>query len=170
MVKIGRNDPCRCGSGLKYKKCCLQKEAEAQRTAVAAGSGGTSEYRPVIRQAVEKAQQIAKEKRQTVGALGVLLLFCTTTGDAWLLEITGGDALQLSDQGMPLDVVIEENPETTEIEWSHTYELRQGQFVATSYNDKSEKVYDDYPVNEIEDILAKIRMSMPEGLAGMVHV
>ena len=21
-VKIGRNDPCRCGSGLKYKKCC----------------------------------------------------------------------------------------------------------------------------------------------------
>ena len=21
--KIGRNDPCRCGSGLKYKKCCL---------------------------------------------------------------------------------------------------------------------------------------------------
>jgi uncharacterized protein YecA (UPF0149 family) len=21
-VKIGRNDPCPCGSGLKYKKCC----------------------------------------------------------------------------------------------------------------------------------------------------
>jgi SEC-C motif-containing protein len=20
--KIGRNDPCTCGSGLKYKKCC----------------------------------------------------------------------------------------------------------------------------------------------------
>ncbi len=24
--KIGRNDPCPCGSGLKYKKCCLGKE------------------------------------------------------------------------------------------------------------------------------------------------
>ena len=23
--KIGRNDPCPCGSGLKYKKCCLGK-------------------------------------------------------------------------------------------------------------------------------------------------
>jgi len=23
--KIGRNDPCPCGSGLKYKKCCLNK-------------------------------------------------------------------------------------------------------------------------------------------------
>jgi uncharacterized protein YecA (UPF0149 family) len=21
--KIGRNDPCPCGSGKKYKKCCL---------------------------------------------------------------------------------------------------------------------------------------------------
>jgi SWIM/SEC-C metal-binding protein len=22
---VGRNDPCPCGSGLKFKKCCLQK-------------------------------------------------------------------------------------------------------------------------------------------------
>ena len=25
MLKIGRNDPCPCGSGRKYKKCCLHK-------------------------------------------------------------------------------------------------------------------------------------------------
>jgi methionyl aminopeptidase len=25
-VKVGRNDPCPCGSGLKYKKCCIGKE------------------------------------------------------------------------------------------------------------------------------------------------
>jgi methionyl aminopeptidase len=25
-LKVGRNDPCPCGSGLKYKKCCLGKE------------------------------------------------------------------------------------------------------------------------------------------------
>ena len=24
-AKIGRNDPCPCGSGKKYKKCCLNK-------------------------------------------------------------------------------------------------------------------------------------------------
>ena len=24
--KIGRNDPCPCESGKKYKKCCLNKE------------------------------------------------------------------------------------------------------------------------------------------------
>ncbi len=26
MAKIGRNDPCPCGSGKKYKKCCLDKD------------------------------------------------------------------------------------------------------------------------------------------------
>ncbi|HKQ72952.1 MAG TPA: SEC-C metal-binding domain-containing protein [Blastocatellia bacterium] len=27
----GRNDPCHCGSGKKYKKCCLEKDEEARR-------------------------------------------------------------------------------------------------------------------------------------------
>ena len=27
--KVGRNDPCPCGSGKKYKKCCLRKNAES---------------------------------------------------------------------------------------------------------------------------------------------
>ena len=27
VQKTGRNDPCPCGSGKKYKKCCLQKDA-----------------------------------------------------------------------------------------------------------------------------------------------
>ncbi|MFQ5796612.1 MAG: SEC-C metal-binding domain-containing protein, partial [Candidatus Bipolaricaulia bacterium] len=25
-MEIGRNDPCPCGSGKKYKKCCLPKD------------------------------------------------------------------------------------------------------------------------------------------------
>jgi hypothetical protein len=25
-MKIGRNDPCPCGSGKKYKKCCFEKD------------------------------------------------------------------------------------------------------------------------------------------------
>ncbi|MDY6827297.1 MAG: SEC-C metal-binding domain-containing protein [Bacillota bacterium] len=28
-VKVGRNDPCPCGSGKKYKKCCLVKDNES---------------------------------------------------------------------------------------------------------------------------------------------
>jgi len=26
--KVGRNDPCPCGSGLKYKQCCLKKRRQ----------------------------------------------------------------------------------------------------------------------------------------------
>jgi len=33
--KIGRNHPCHCGSGLKYKRCCLPKEEAADREACA---------------------------------------------------------------------------------------------------------------------------------------
>ena len=29
-IKIGRNDPCPCGSGKKYKNCCLDKDLNAQ--------------------------------------------------------------------------------------------------------------------------------------------
>ncbi len=35
-MKVGRNDPCPCGSGKKYKKCCLEKdEQSARRVSVA---------------------------------------------------------------------------------------------------------------------------------------
>jgi hypothetical protein len=30
---LGRNDPCHCGSGRKYKHCCLDKDAAATRAA-----------------------------------------------------------------------------------------------------------------------------------------
>jgi tetratricopeptide (TPR) repeat protein len=34
--KPGRNDPCPCGSGQKYKRCCLQKDQMAESEALAA--------------------------------------------------------------------------------------------------------------------------------------
>jgi hypothetical protein len=37
-MKTGRNDPCPCGSGRKFKKCCVAKESEAFAAAVAAGA------------------------------------------------------------------------------------------------------------------------------------
>lgn len=32
MSQVGRNDPCPCGSGMKYKKCCLDKDQEFSRS------------------------------------------------------------------------------------------------------------------------------------------
>ena len=33
----GRNDPCHCGKGRKYKQCCLEKDEAARRKAQAPG-------------------------------------------------------------------------------------------------------------------------------------
>lgn len=32
-MKLGRNDPCHCGSGKKYKACCLAKDESKERAA-----------------------------------------------------------------------------------------------------------------------------------------
>ncbi len=45
-ARPGRNQPCHCGSGRKYKHCCLEKDqaqAAAARAQAAAGSGGRSD-------------------------------------------------------------------------------------------------------------------------------
>lgn len=31
MNNLGRNQPCHCGSGKKYKKCCLRKDEDTRR-------------------------------------------------------------------------------------------------------------------------------------------
>ena len=53
MPKTGRNDPCPCGSGKKYKHCCLEKDRAA-------------EFAPAVRQRValqaQKANQAAQQK------------------------------------------------------------------------------------------------------------
>lgn len=52
MTKVGRNHPCPCGSGKKYKQCCLQADEAARIAAIptptlqapgTAGFGGWSE-------------------------------------------------------------------------------------------------------------------------------
>jgi tetratricopeptide (TPR) repeat protein len=47
MSKIGRNEPCPCGSGKKYKRCCLhQHEAAAAERAAAAAAGAAAQLPP----------------------------------------------------------------------------------------------------------------------------
>ncbi|MFQ5780642.1 MAG: YecA family protein [Nitrospiria bacterium] len=45
MGKIGRNDPCPCGSGKKYKRCCLEKGAAGPAAEIHETESFTSEER-----------------------------------------------------------------------------------------------------------------------------
>ena len=41
VPQLGRNEPCHCGSGRKYKKCCLEKDAGRLRSEREAGPMAT---------------------------------------------------------------------------------------------------------------------------------
>lgn len=65
-TKTGRNDPCPCGSGKKYKHCCLGKDQEAEhekfaRAASAAAEAAATKQREIedrIR-ALDEAHELA---------------------------------------------------------------------------------------------------------------
>lgn len=44
MSKIRRNEPCHCGSGKKYKKCCMKKDEEKQRRQAEAPAAANAEH------------------------------------------------------------------------------------------------------------------------------
>jgi hypothetical protein len=41
VPQLGRNEPCHCGSGRKYKKCCLENDAGRLRSEREAGPMAT---------------------------------------------------------------------------------------------------------------------------------
>ena len=70
MAKIGRNQPCPCGSGKKYKKCCLQKEKSTPILSPPAVTGydavsDTVGVMPayVVAKIFERSEQFAEMKR-----------------------------------------------------------------------------------------------------------
>lgn len=52
MTKLGRNDQCPCGSGKKYKRCCLPRDeaaaAELAATAAAAATRAPERMAPLV--------------------------------------------------------------------------------------------------------------------------
>jgi hypothetical protein len=69
-MKIGRNDPCHCGSGQKYKKCHAAKDEAAHAAEVAAQAAASAEAAKLAEaaQAAEDAQAAASGKAKGVAA------------------------------------------------------------------------------------------------------
>ena len=58
MQKTGRNDPCPCGSGKKYKHCCLEKERAAELAAAIAQRVAWQEHKASPAAQAEDAQAL----------------------------------------------------------------------------------------------------------------
>ena len=62
-LKIGRNDPCPCGSGKKYKKCCLRKnqfDDQTQNTVIPAELTSNFEHIKATSKKINHLLQIYK--------------------------------------------------------------------------------------------------------------
>lgn len=165
MGKIGRNEACPCGSGRKFKRCCLGKQQTASSNLTEVQKTQIS-----LQNAISTIQKAASQGVQKVHELGVFVLFSTTGGDAWLLEVTDSDALQVAADKEILTVDFEENPETIEINWSHTFEIKDRQFVITAYKDKKVEIIENYPTHPIRAAIKRIRKKYSPELLESVHV
>lgn len=164
MAKIGRNEPCPCGSGLKHKRCCLPQK----RTNGAVSS--MQQLKISLIADIEKIQRTAQKREEIVRELGVFVLWSNKEGDAWLLEISESDAVQVAADGVLLEAPIDENPETIEINWSHTFTIRDRQFFVTAYADKKESCIATAPTKRISAAIRRIRKKYPEDVLSRVHV
>ena len=165
MVKIGRNDPCPCGSGKKFKKCCISKTANTGQLAVP-----TPNTQPSLKNEIEKIQADAAIKKSLVRTLGVFIFLSTASGDAWLFEITEMDAVQVAAGGKKIDVTIEEGPETIEINWTHKFAVKNKILTFTSYQDGSVMTPDGYPTHSIHSSVRKIRERIPPEILNSIHI
>ncbi len=167
MGKIGRNEQCPCGSGKKFKHCCLPK---AQAGVAPTPTNPEAALKISLNSEIEAIVEAAVENKQKIKELGVFILFATAGGDAWLLEISQSDAVQLAIGGKALEVPIDENPETIEINWSHTFDLSNKEFELIAYSDQSKSVMENYPAKEVSASIKRIKKRFSSDVLSQVHV
>ncbi len=165
MAKIGRNQPCPCGSGKKFKHCCLPALREGRQPAPPMEPLQFS-----LRREVERIQAAAARKEVAFIETGVFILFADRDGDAWLLEVVESDAVKVAEQGEPLDIELEENSETIAVNWSHTYALQDKRFVLTRYDDRSTMELATAPTQQIHAAIRRIQKRYTPEVLDMIHV
>ena len=68
MPKTGRNDPCHCGSGQKYKRCCLQKDQAAEHTALLTAATGQAQGRKELDAFLEQQEALLLREEELTQA------------------------------------------------------------------------------------------------------
>jgi tetratricopeptide (TPR) repeat protein len=64
MPKTGRNDPCPCGSGKKYKRCCLAKDQAAEHASLVATRAELAAQRAEHRARIEDLRASMHEPQE----------------------------------------------------------------------------------------------------------
>lgn len=166
MAKIGRNEKCPCQSGKKYKYCCARKVSAARPQPMTPERAA----KITLMSGVEAIQELAVKREVAAREIGVFFFYSTAAGDAWLLEMTDCDCVQVAKGGERLEAPIDENPETIEVNWSHTFKIVNKKLELTAYSDRSAMVMEDAPAQAINAMLRRIRKKFSPEQLRQVHV
>lgn len=166
MAKIGRNEKCPCQSGKKYKHCCARKVAAVKPKQMTPEQAA----RITLMGGVTSIQEKAEKREVATKEIGVFFFYSTAAGDAWLLETTDCDCVQVARDGQRLEAPIDENPETIEVNWSHQFKIVNKKLELTAYLDKSVMVMEDAPAQAINAMLRRIRKKFSPEQLRKVHV
>jgi methionyl aminopeptidase len=112
-LKVKRNDPCPCGSGFKYKKCCLGKEAPEPKNLQAeyAKKYGIRIKEPAQIEGIKRAGRLALDILDRVATElrpGVVTDHINTLVHEWTLA-GGGISAPLNYRGFPKSVCVSVN-------------------------------------------------------------
>ncbi|RMH61471.1 MAG: hypothetical protein D6678_03595 [Zetaproteobacteria bacterium] len=116
MARIQRNAPCPCGSGKKYKKCCLLREREQQASALSRREGVQkalawihARYREPIDAWVDKVwlAGLSEEQRRGIATADPRI---RSVHDINLLELLVAEG-ELEGYGSPLRLILERREE-----------------------------------------------------------
>jgi len=165
MIKIGRNDLCPCGSGKKFKRCCLGKTTDARPTVTS-----RKDLQLFLLHEIDKAQIAAMAGRSMVRELGVFVLFSSAVGDAWLLEVSEMDALRLAVGRAKVEAPLEMHTDTVEINWSHTFAVENKKIVLTSYDNKDKEIYQEDPAHAVIAAIQRIKRKYSATMLDKVHL
>lgn len=165
MAKIGRNEKCPCRSGKKFKHCCALKDREKIKPL-----SPEEAMKVTLMDGVKQIQEDAVKKKVMSRELGVFFFFSTAAGDGWLMEMTDCDCVQVAEGGKALEPPIDENTETIEINWSHTFRVHNKQIELTAYADKSVTVLPAGPSKELNAAIRRIRKKFSPEQLEKVHV
>lgn len=73
MAKPGRNDPCPCGSGDKYKRCCLPKEQAAEHAQFARAAAAAAEAAAARKQEEQAAFDALQDEHDLAEASNAVI-------------------------------------------------------------------------------------------------
>lgn len=110
-----------------------------------------------IRSEAEYIVKRARNRETRVVGLGLLVLFSTDTGDAWILDWEDGFALCLAREGVRLPFSIRDTPKNFSINWNADYRIQGDVFTVAERSGRILSIL-GYPIQEI---LKAIRLAAP---------